>query len=456
MDIFSVPILDKILLYAPLHNLLALVDRGAIREIEAGLESGTPSHYPQVEELLSVLRALSQPPPAARRGVLREPLFLGLIPTRGCNLGCCYCDFPAPNAKTPVMSLELARQAIDAYLHQLSNNQLRRGEVHFFGGEPFFAEQVVHFAVNYAMVRAEKLGIRLRFEVTTNGVYNARKARWIADHFDTVVLSLDGPADVQEKHRPALNGQSTYGLVEQSARIFSQGTVELILRACITSETVGRMPEIARWMASEFRPNTVTFERLTESPNSRAAGLLPPDPWEFACNFMAAARLLETLGIQVALSSANLNSLQCSFCPVGKDALIVSPDGSVDACYLLPEEWERNGLDMSLGRMVNGQMKIDPAALERARSLTVQTKSLCAGCLCRYHCAGGCHVNHDASGSPGQYDALCLQTRMITIAGLLKRLGQTELAETWLTDREAMELSAWQATDELCQLETLP
>jgi hypothetical protein len=45
---------------------------------------------------------------------------------------------------------------------------------------------------------------------------------------------------------------------------------------------------------------------------------------------------------------------------------------------------------------------------------------------------------------------------MITIAGLLKRLGQTELAETWLTDREAMELSAWQSTDELCRLETLP
>jgi uncharacterized protein len=353
-----------------------------------------------------------------------------------------------PKQKEPVMELRLARQAVDAYLQILVENIRQHAEVHFFGGEPFFAEEVVHFVVDYANVRAEQLGMRVRFEVTTNGLYSARKAEWIADHFDTVVLSLDGPQDIQERHRPALNGRRTSAIVERSARIFSQGTAELIIRSCVTSDTVQRMPEIAAWVGREFRPGAVSFERLTESPLSRAAGMRPPDPWEFARNFEAAAQILEPYGIQTVLSSANLNSLQCSFCPVGKDALIVSPDGWVDACYLLPQEWGRNGLNMRLGQMVDGRLAIDQSALQNVRQLTVHEKALCSSCLCRYHCAGGCHVNHDTSG--GQYDELCLQTRLITITGLLKRLGQADLADEWLNDRSALEISAWQATDELC------
>lgn len=453
MDIFAVPILDKTLLYAPLHNLLALVDRRAAGEIQSGLQSGAASAYPQVQQILSVLQAEAQPAPQARSGELRQPLFLGLIPTRGCNLGCRYCDFPMPKQKEPLMPLSLARQAVDAYLEIQVANGSRHAEVHFFGGEPFFAEQVVHFAVNYTGLKAAELGLRTRFEVTTNGVYSRGRAEWIADHFDTVVLSLDGPQDIQELHRPSLNRRSNFKLVEQSAKIFSQGTVELILRACVTGDTVRRLPEIAAWMAENFRPSTVTFERLTESPLSRAAGMQPPDPWEFARQFEAAAQVLEPYGIQTVLSSANLNTLHCSFCPVGKDALIVSPDGWVDACYLLPEEWSRRGLDLRIGRMDGGRLAIDPLALEAVRGLTVHEKPLCAGCLCRYHCAGGCHVNHDASLAPGNYDDLCLQTRLVTITGLLKRLGQPALARDWLSDREALELTARHSPDTLLALE---
>ena len=453
MDIFAVPVLDKVLIYAPLHQLLALVDRAAARLIQRHLYRAIPTGFASLQPILSTLEQPALPIPQARRGPLQEPLFLGLIPTRGCNLGCRYCDFALPKQKEPVMPFELARQAVEAYFQLLVEHNQPRGEVHFFGGEPFFAEEVVHFVVNFARLRAAQLGLQVRFEVTTNGLYSAGRSQWIADHFDTVVLSLDGPADIQELHRPALNGRPVHQVVERSARIFSDGAVELILRACVTSQTVERLPEIAAWLGQHFRPSTVTFESLTESPLSLAAGLTPPDPWEFARQFCAAARLLEPQGIQVVLSSANLHTLQASFCPVGKDALIVSPDGRVDACYLPAQEWERNGLDLRLGRLAGGRLEIDPQALQRARQLTVHEKPLCAGCLCRYHCAGGCHVNHHTNAAPGQYDTLCLQTRLITIASLLRQLGQDELAAAWLADRQAMQASAWQAGDALSQLE---
>jgi uncharacterized protein len=445
MNVFSVPVRDKFLVYAPLHRLIALVNRQALPYIRAGL-NGEGEIPEAVQPLVDRLRAPGESEPGARTGGLIDPYFLGIIPTRGCNMACRYCDFAAPKQSSPVMDVNLAREAVDAYFRLLQEVGNRRAEVHFFGGEPFAAESVVHFVVACAAKRAAELGQGVRFEVTTNGLYSPSRCQWIADHFDTVVLSLDGLAEVQDRHRPALNGRGTFEVVARSARIFSEGPCELVVRACVTQETIADMPEFARWIGQELRASTVCFESLSLSPLAQTAGFAPPDPWEFAVAFDCAGRILDAYGIEAVLSTADLRTNRSSFCPVGKDALIVSPDGAIDACYLLREDWERKGLDMRLGRIAAGRLEIDPAALQRVRDLTVRERPLCAGCLCRYQCAGGCHVNHDAAG---KYDDLCVQTRLVTLTKLLRQIGQDELAETWLADRRALEKSVWQASDRL-------
>lgn len=448
-SIFSVQVGDNYLIYAPLHNLVALVDRRAAQSIRAALLNET-APPPAVRAIVEQLRSPGKPVPGARTGPLDNPFFLGLIPTRGCNLGCRYCDFSAPKNASPVMMLSLAREAVNAYFELLRAAGRRQAEVHFFGGEPFYAEAVVHFVVEYATLRAGELGLTVRFEATTNGLYHPARCQWIADHFDTIVLSLDGPADIQERHRPSLNGRGTFPVIARNAKILSEGPVELILRACVTAETVNRLPEIARWISREFRPSTVCFESLTASPLAQAASFTPPDPWEFSRNFDLAARILAGYGIETVLSTADLRTCRASFCPVGKDALIVSPDGAIDACYLLKDDWEQKGLNMRLGRLNGRGLEIAPEALQRARNLTVHQKPLCADCLCRFHCAGGCHVNHPASAPAGRFDDVCVQTRLVTITALLKQLEQNELAREWLADRPASEVSVWQRTDRLC------
>ncbi len=409
-----------------------------------------------LQDLVDRLRWPALPDPCARSGPLDNPIFLGLIPTRGCNLDCRYCDFVAPKKSSPVMDLDIARSAVDAYLRMLQVANRDRADIHFFGGEPFYAETVVHFVVEYATCRAAELGLTVHFEAITNGLFNSARCHWIAERFDTVVLSLDGPSDIQECHRPAFNGHPTFPVIERNARIFSDSTVELILRACVTRNTVARLAEIARWFGQTFRPSLVCFESLTSSPLSMANGLRPPDPWEFARNFEAAAQVLDEYGIETVLSTADISARRATFCPVGQDALIVSPDGAVNACYLLPEEWRQHGLDLQLGIISDDRFELDPIAVLRARRLTVQTKTLCADCLCRYHCAGGCHVNHCTSVPAGQYDDLCIQTRLVTITRLLKQLSQDALAQEWLANRPALEAAAWQRNDRLISQELTP
>ena len=444
MNIYSIPLEDKFLLYAPLNGFLALVNQRAAKEVQQSLLDPLST-----SEFVKTLRLSQTIPPQSNTGTL-NPIFLGIIPTRSCNAGCRYCDFDPPKQNNPVMGLSLARDAINDYLllqKSLGKNQV---EVHFFGGEPFHTEDVVIFSVDYATSRAKELGLRIRFEVTTNGVYRPALSKWIAEHLDTVVLSLDGPQDIQDAQRPARNGKSAFELVFNTAKIISHGSAELILRACVTKQTVERMEEIAQWFAAEFCPASVCFETMTPSELSVKHDLEPPDPWRFAVNFYRASQYLAKHGIEAVHATAETSVCRTSFCPVGKDALIVSPDGAIDSCYLLQKNWEEKGLNLRLGQMSAGKINVSAESLEHVRSLNVENRPLCAHCLCRYHCAGGCYVNHDTTASPGNFSLLCVQTRLLAIANLLKRLGQEALIEEWMENREAMEASMWRQSDLLC------
>jgi uncharacterized protein len=444
MDIFSIPVDDKRLLYAPLQHFLALVNQQAVEEIQRNLlDPLSSSEFIRIIKTPSGFQQIPHHEPI-------KPLFLGIIPTRNCNLHCQYCDFAAPKHSNPIMELSLARDTINAYLLLQKSTEVSSAEIQFFGGEPFYDKDVVKFSVEYATNRGAELGLQVHFEVTTNGVYDSGLSGWIAENFNAVVLSLDGPKDIQDKQRPARNGKSTFKLVFDTAKLISQGGAELILRACITNQTVNRMMEIAKWFCDEFKPSTVCFETMVPSDLSESAGLEPPDPWEFALNFYLASEYLAEHEIKAIHSTAETHTCRVSFCPLGKDALIVSPDGSINACYLLPESWKQRGLDLRLGCMDGGTINIASKMLNHVRSLTVENRPLCANCFCRYHCAGGCYVNHDTGSSPGQFDALCIQTRILTIISLLKRLGQDELIGEWMSDRTLMEASVWQQTDRLC------
>jgi len=330
-------------------------------------------------------------------------------------------------------------------------NGIGQAAIHFFGGEPFYAAEVVDFVVNYAAVQTAAANITLHFEVITNGLYSAARCQWIADHFNTVILSLDGPADIQNRHRPGVNGQNLDDVVVRSGKILSAGAADLILRACVTSDTAHRLPEIARWIGREFQPRAVCFESLTPTQLAESAGLHPPDPRQFARHFHAAARILEPYGIDTILSTADISASRVTFCPVGQDALIVAPDGLINACYLLERDWQQKGLEMRLGRMNAGESRfeLEAGALQRVRQLTARPKPLCDNCLCRYHCAGGCHVNHNTALPAGNYGDLCAQTRLVTTAALISQLEHPELVTAWLADEAAAAVSAYQPTDRL-------
>jgi len=309
-------------------------------------------------------------------------------------------------------------------------------------------------AVHAARIKASEHHLQAKFEVATNGVMSKATARFVSEFMDFIVLSMDGPPDIHNLHRPMPDGAQSFEDVYRSAKIFSEGSGNLCLRACITSETVSRMEEISDWFYREFRPSSVCFETLQTSHESHEAGLNPPDPWEFSLNFVKAASLLERFGVEVVYATADTKARRISFCPVAGDVIIVSPNSDLAGCYLFEKDWEARGLDLNLGRLsAAGRPLLDEEAIERLRAMNVLNISRCQKCFCKWHCAGGCHVNHSYPGCRETYDDLCIQTRVIALYNILKSLGREDIFEGLIRDRAALREVILQDSDEFHDLE---
>jgi uncharacterized protein len=376
-----------------------------------------------------------------------DPEFMGIIPTRACNSACIYCDFGVETASGSKMSLKLASQITDWYVNLMAELGRDVVEIHFFGGEPMVARDVIEVAVHRARMITAGNRMIPYFEITTNGQYSQKKANWLGDYFDMVVLSFDGFKDVQDVHRPLRSGGSSFKNAFNTAKIISESNAELSIRCCISRMNVGQMPELTRWFCRNFRLSALNFEILCASDQSRKNLLFPPDPVEFAVQFSKSKEIAKDFGVKVIYASDISPRPQVTSCPVGRDVLIVSPDGRISSCYLLPERWRETGLDLDVGLIdPAGNCMIDQGKLLDIRYM-IENKPRCLNCFCKWSCAGGCHVGNTFPGCKKEYDDFCIQTRIISALTLLIDLGMTEKARLLQDSPEAIFKLAHQKSD---------
>ncbi len=442
--VFAVPVLEKWLLHAPLHQITGVVNEAVIEELRSG-QAADPDG-----ELAGLWEELSSDPPEEPKPLTGDiaPDFLGIIPTRGCNIGCVYCNFGGPTAEMIHMDPAIAVASIDWMADKLVEDNRETFRIHFFGGEPFVSGEIIDIVVHRARYVAAQRGLRASFDASTNGIFSESRAQFIGDYFDSVLLSFDGFEQFHDRNRPAYNNKPTFEVVSRTAKRLSVLPVNLCLRVCITHESVTEMANMTRWMLEEFQPAVINFETLTPGDLGKKAGLFPPDPYEFTRQCMESFRIAKEMGIRAVYSAAELDQNRISFCPVGTDTPIVGIDGKASACYLLEEDWQNRGLDMTFAQVGKSGVQINADALDKIRQLPMQ-KPRCEGCFCQWSCAGGCHINHSYPGCQEDYDDFCLQTRLITACLLLNEIGCQDMAEELLGDPAAMKEFAQRPWDTL-------
>ncbi|MDD4309408.1 MAG: radical SAM protein [Candidatus Cloacimonetes bacterium] len=448
-DIFLIPILSDYLLYSPFQQVSALMNKQAADAICNALLGKQMDVLP--DDLNTLLTILNNTPPQSleqNTGAL-NPGFMGIVGSRSCNMNCAYCDFGAKSPVTEKVDIDKVIALIDYYAALRKNQGHDYFKIEFFGGEPFVENRIVDIVVHHARMIGFKLKIYPYFCALTNGYLQNDQRLFIKDYFDQIIVSFDGFERYHNKTRMALGDISSYQTVFDTLKYFSLHNVQFGLRCCITEESVDDMVNITKWFCTEFKPNMVNFETLTENGETIKGGLTPPDPYKFARNLVLSWLVLESHNVTPVYAPVSMNSLNASTCPVGKDTIILHPNGMIASCYLQEHEWRQKKLDLSLGYVDSqNRVVIDMDRVQSLREL-VNNKPRCTDCFCKYSCAGNCHVNTTFPGSTTTYTDFCSQIRLVTACYLLHKSGMNDAMDEFLTNQEAQKLLNLQLSDKI-------
>jgi uncharacterized protein len=136
--------------------------------------------------------------------------------TQQCNLRCAYCIYSETNNpgqrrhSNKRMTKETAKKCIDFLLaHSRDEDRISIG---FYGGEPLLEFDLIKYTVEYAKERL--FGKTLHFHITTNAtLLKDEKLDFLIQENFTVLVSLDGGKEIQDRNRKFINGQGSFNIV---------------------------------------------------------------------------------------------------------------------------------------------------------------------------------------------------------------------------------------------------
>lgn len=333
-------------------------------------------------------------PAAGQKG--RPPHFSGitrlqLSVAQECNLRCRYCIVGQGSfgGRPQRMSAAVARQAADFLLREAG--EARECTLGFSGGEPVLNWAVVREAVAYSHEQAARRGRQVRYFLKTNGtLLEEDKVAFIRKRRIDVLLSLDGPATVNDRLRPTSAGRGSHdSVVAGLARLVSKCPEQVFIRATVTRLS----PPVSELLdyLNGFGARSVNLQRviaLSEDyaldPETRVR--LKEEYTQLARRFLAGAPAYDLSAAQfIAGYMTDLCAGQQRRLAerAAGEYLVVAASGGL---YPHPDLAETDGY--RLGCVARG---LDRDKLAWWRScLDVDNRRVCRDCWARYICGGGC------------------------------------------------------------------
>ncbi|NLO97985.1 MAG: thioether cross-link-forming SCIFF peptide maturase [Peptococcaceae bacterium] len=360
-----------------------------------------------------------------------------------CNLRCQYCFAGTGSfkGKRELMTSETGKRAIDFLFKHNGNRQ--SCEVDFFGGEPLLNMPVIKELINYGKTVAQQAGKKIKFTLTTNAVLLDKiTAEYLDNEGVSVVLSLDGRKEVNDRMRSFPNGKGSYDIIMPHILHFSQ------LRPGSSPYAVGQYYYVrgtyTRYNTDFYKDvlhmadlgiKRISVEPVIASPNDDYAFREEDiDKIKQSYDILGEKVLeykLKGRGFSFFHFNAGLDEGPClpkrlSGCGAGHEYVAISPDGSIYPCHQFVGQE-----DYKLGTVYQDN-PLKEELIKKFRSAHVYNKNDCRMCWARYSCSGGCHAANVAySGELTKvYPLGCeLQKKRLEVAYYLK-IKEAQLKET--------------------------
>ena len=283
-----------------------------------------------------------------------------------CNLNCSYCYArERVEKKHPVLSFQEYKSIIDDIL---SINP----DVVFTltGGEPLLNDDCLKIAEYIKSKNARS------FLLSNGLLINETNISRIADLFDLVTLSIDGPNDSIH----SLTRGHNYRGVIRATKLLAKHDVDYTLSMTVTKDNIGYIEKMARMFGNRlnFAPY---FPVSTESSSLAITGT------EYYNALKSAAGVRPLAYCESTLDKAL--STQCHKCAIGDGEFSISATGDVYPCQLIHTE------EFYAGNVHEQNIKdiyYNSASINRCAHLDVDSITGCKDCPIKYICGGSCRA----------------------------------------------------------------
>jgi uncharacterized protein len=447
-DVHVFRVRDRVFLYLTRSARLYEVDRqvagvlgpcgndsGSIHELSIGAETEALAEFANILLEEEALPRLAEAPHTRRP---RTPLQkITIYVAQSCNMACAYCWNQggtlgdARHLMEPKQA-EIVARAMERFL---TASEALEFTVNFYGGEPLLNFPVIEQIVVSLLDIQERLGKVVYFTLSTNGyLLEGRIARFLAEHFDEIGVSIDGKQAAHDLQRTLLDGSGTWDKVVDNVRLFPQPDL-LTLRATLTSRSDSylvsfqalcslgvRRIELQYCEPFRFGSGAWSSALCVKSDRQREELL------EFVDWYVEALRQYDCLAdvpfvanIHLVARALGRGDRYTRSCEAGTGVLAIDSRGTLFPCLAFAGH---TAFGVSLDRYLSGQ----PVFFSLPIDYHVDLQGPCNACWARYDCAGGCYAsNYEMTGDLQlPFDSFCdaYRNRLEVTLYLLARLKE--------------------------------
>ena len=308
-----------------------------------------------------------------------------------CNLNCIYCygDGGSYGRERELMTMDTAKKAID--LMVANSEGINELTVIFFGGEPLINFDVVKGTLEYCKSIEESCGKTFRYSMTTNGtIMNDEIYDFIKDNKVSVMISIDGGKELQNKHRCYCDGKGSFEDIQKNIERFKEARGGFLTARATVCSTDIRFKKIRDDLLALGFTNAVTSMVDTAEDSPLFIG------GDYTQRVLEQYEILAEDFIEAVINnkkqlnnifSEKLNrlyfkKLKIRSCNAGYGGIAIGTDGNIYPCHRF----------MGMPEYIIGNLEegIDEVARGGYREATIYTKEECKTCWARYLCSGAC------------------------------------------------------------------
>jgi uncharacterized protein len=163
-----------------------------------------------------------------------------------CNIDCDYCYLPARQDRTR-MSMGVVRSIVQFLVGVTEFAPVV--DIAWHAGEPLVVPRSFYEAAFAEFARLGDRGVRCVHQFQTNGTLITEAwCEFIREHQMLIGLSIDGPAELHDRHRKDRRGRGTFDRVMKGAQLLAKSGIEFSVTSVLSIDSLMRPDLVCDWI----------------------------------------------------------------------------------------------------------------------------------------------------------------------------------------------------------------